>query len=443
MKQIKRIGSIYISLIVLFVLTMTISYMIPNKKIEGHVRESLEQLNSEGVYPKVGFNTHAAQLDNFTDSWMLDIALSSDNKHPLKSSLENPYRVASEFRAGKITQVENLNKVVNEKNYEKNTYSRYWHGYLVILRPLLLFLNYTELRFINICCLFLLFIIANNLIKKKLGIKIMLSFFISIMMSMFIIIPMSLQFSSIFYIVFISTIVMLIYDEIIKEKNLGIYIFFIIGSITSFLDLLTVPVVTLGIPLVIYILMIQKKQMSSNSIKLDDIQIKTGIDNIIEIIKNSIIWGIGYGTTWASKWIIATIVLKENIITNALNQISSRTSDTSGELIITTKNVIDANKELMYTDFIIKMAIILFIAWIICLVLYRKKSAEIINIAPILIIALMPYVWYMVLKNHSYIHFWFTYRNLSITTFAILAFMSYVLDTKKIAQQIGGHNCHI
>src|SRR5699024_5922954 len=90
------------------------------------------------------------------------------------------------------------------------------------------------------------------------------------MMTMFIIVPMSLQFSSMFYIMFISMIVLLLYHEKIEENNLELYIFFVIGSITSFLDLLTVPLISLGIPLTTYMLLIQNKENKKSTIQLNN-----------------------------------------------------------------------------------------------------------------------------------------------------------------------------
>lgn len=426
--KVFNLGKIYISLIATFIIIMTASYIIPNKRINWHVSESVAQLKSEGVYPRLFFNTPSAQLDNFTDAWMLNLAISADNKHPLKSALESPHRVVKEYDEGIVDKIGNLELSINNDDFNVSTYSRYWHGYLGILRPLLVVFNYTEIRFLNMCALFMLFIIVNSLIKKKLGIKIMASFFISMMMSMFIIVPMSLQFSSMFYIMFISMIVLLLYHEKIEENNLELYIFFIIGSITSFLDLLTVPLISLGIPLTTYILLIQNKK---SEIKLNNnIKNKTVISNTIEIIKNSIIWGIGYGVTWASKWVIATIILKQNVIINAINQILSRTSGSSDTVVFTAKSVIESNTNTMFTGFIIKLLLIILLISVISMIFIRKDLNEIIKISPILLISLMPFVWYIILKNHSYIHFWFTYRSLSITVYTVLVFIAYSIDSQ-------------
>lgn len=37
-----------------------------------------------------------------------------------------------------------------------------------------------------------------------------------------------------------------------------------------------------------------------------------------------------------------------------------------------------------------------------------------------LIICLMPYVWYLLLANHSYVHWWFAYRLQAITVVCLL-----------------------
>lgn len=437
-KQSTRLATIYISMMVVFVLIMACSYKIPNKRINWHVSESIQQLKTEGIYPRPFFNTASSQLDNFTDAWMLNISISADNKHPLKSSLQVPHRVAQKQGEDNIDKIRNLELSLDKKNIKTtSSYSRYWHGYLGILRPLLIFFSYTEIRFMNMCALFMLFIVVNSLIKKKLGTKVMISFFISMMMVMFPIVPMSLQFSSMFYVTFISMIVVLLYHRKIEENKLAICLFFIIGSMTSFLDLLTAPLISLGIPLVTYILLIQNNEIKQNSrIAINNISSKHIADNIIEVIKNSIMWGLGYGMTWASKWVIASIVLKQNVITDALNQMLVRTSDPGGDTAFTVNSVIKATTSVMFTDFTLKIVIALLIIGIIAMILCRKHTNEIITITPILLIALMPFVWYIILKNHSQVHCWFTYRNLSITLYAVFAFISYSIDTKKITSAL-------
>ena len=47
------------------------------------------------------------------------------------------------------------------------------------------------------------------------------------------------------------------------KKNIGIF-FFVVGSISNFIDLLTAPLVTLGITAITYFLIIQKQEEKAN-----------------------------------------------------------------------------------------------------------------------------------------------------------------------------------
>ena len=413
-----NILKIYITLIIIFVVSMFATYSIPNDSIKLSVKESVAQLEQEGIYPKLFFGSRAAQLDNFTDSWMLNLAFTPNGKDIINSSLSNIYT-----NMDAEDNIKNLSEAVeNQKDGRVSSYSRYWHGYLTILRPLLVFLNYTQIRFLNVCILFGLFLIVSYLLKKKLGPGIMLSFFMTMMLSMFIIVPISLQFSSVFYIMFISCIIVLTLYEYINKNNYLKYVFFIIGSITSFFDLLTTPIITLGIPLTIWILLDINNEKENKNI----------LSRIFEIVRISILWAIGYGMTWASKWVIASIALEKNVVKEALDQILFRTSSTYGEIKLSSLSVIKNNLLLAFDSIPLKMIILLFIAWIVVFILYKKKYIEIVKSVPLLLIALMPIVWYIVLKNHSSIHFWFTYRSLAVSIFALMSYMFFSIDEDKI-----------
>lgn len=416
LKKCKRLSILYVGLIVLFLLIMSISYAIPTKSIIDHTKESLTILETEGPYPKVMSNSISNQLDNFTDAWMLSIAMDGDSRHPVKSALENSFRKNDNAE----NKVDNLSKTIDDDNAEKGSYSRYWHGYLMFLKPLLTKLNYEEIRYINSFILIGVFILVCYLIKRELGTRYSLAFMISMIMIRVLIAPMSLQFSNMFYVMFLSTVAILIYHKKIKVDELGIYIFFIIGSITSFFDLLTAPLLSLGIPLIVYLMLEEREN------KL--------IKNFIITIKLSIFWAIGYAATWASKWIIASAVLRKNIVKESLSQILVRTSSTAENSVLNKYEIIQMNNDLIFNDITIKIFLVILLLWLIILLISRKN--KILNMLPILIIGIYPYIWYSVLKNHSYMHCWFTYRSLGITVFSVLVFMSYSIDKTKIKDKL-------
>lgn len=189
------------------------------------------------------------------------------------------------------------------------------------------------------------------------------------------------------------------------------------------MDLLTTPILSLGIPLITYILLEESESKF--------------IENFINIIKLSTMWTLGYAVTWASKWVLASIVLRRNIIKESLSQILVRTSSVAANTVLNRHEVIQKNTELIFDDFTIKIFLAVLVLWLVLLVIYRKN--KIINMIPVLIISVYPFIWYSVLKNHSYMHFWFTYRSLGVTVFSLLTFMAYSIDTSRIKSILKKH----
>ncbi len=74
-KKIGIILVVYILLMAVFTGTMTRSYSLDDKRIISHVSESAETIEREGMYPKIMISSEKSWLDNFTDSWMLTIAM--------------------------------------------------------------------------------------------------------------------------------------------------------------------------------------------------------------------------------------------------------------------------------------------------------------------------------------------------------------------------------
>lgn len=85
---------------------------------------------------------------------------------------------------------------------------------------------------------------------------------------------------------------------------------------TAFFDYLTYPLVTLGGPLVFYLLLEDNKQ----SLK----------GNIFKLLLLAFVWGFGYVGMWISKWIIASVVLNKNVIASGLSVIAYRSSSVEG-----------------------------------------------------------------------------------------------------------------
>ena len=408
-KKIGIILVVYILLMAVFTGAMTRSYSLDDKRIISHVSESAETIEREGMYPKIMISSEKSWLDNFTDSWMLTIAMGVEGNTPLQQAAGCYYINAKTAE----NRVDNLLKIVKgEKEVEVKEYARYWHGYQVFLRPLLQVFNYEEIRYINMFGIMGLFVMAACLLKEKIGTGSAVAFIISMLMSMIIIVPMSMQFSSIYYVTMISIVLLTMFSKKIMKKDLMYVYFFLIGAFTSFFDLLTAPIMTLGFSLVVYSYL----ELKENGIG----------KNTVEIISKSFSWSMGYLMTWSGKWVIAQFITKKEIIKDALAQILSRTSSRINEVEISKVEAITKNLAKYINGVNIKLILALIVITLILFIIMKKKNS--INMLPTVLVAFYPIVCYLVMTNHSFLHFWFTYRNLTVSCFAILSFILYTID---------------
>lgn len=422
MKQTLKIVITYFTLILSFILLLTISSVFPSKYIKGNVEQSSKVLSQEGnrLKAKIIGRERIIEFDNYTDALMINTAYSIDNQTPLYSSFvarknyipeitEKIYedtsgelKSASKYK--NHNEVGELEDTVNGEKLESFEYARYWHGYLTILRPLLLIVNLEQIRIIFTILLFLLFIIFASLIYKKINFTVSAIFTMGLISIEYFYLGFSMQGIFVFLITMIASIILLAKNG--KIKNLNIF-FFVTGMLTNFFDFLTVPIVTYAIPMILYFLLKQKEE-------------KATVKNVlINIIKYGMLWGIGYGLTWITKWILVDFIYNKDIIKTAINQVLYRSTGTN-EIFI--KEVIEKNFEYERKFFPITTAITFVIIDIQLAVGKLKIKTDklsikeyLIKILPYIIIGVMPIIWYSILKDHSYKHAFFTYRNILIT----------------------------
>lgn len=375
----KKITITFISLLVFYVFSLAIVYALPNFKLSENVDLARKTLDREYTYPVISPSFKPqTMLDNFTDLKVM-VPRSINDKSAFVSAMD------------------------------MKGYSRYWHGYQVILKPLLSIFTYEQVRFIYNIIVMVLFVICCSMLWSKISKTSAIALAISMSFAHIEIFGMSLQFSNAFILMFISIIYLLSRKDIngFLNKNILIY-FFMLGSIVNFIDLLTAPIVTLGIPLAIVIIM----------------QKRTIIVNLVIMAKSSIAWGVGYGLTWVSKWCIGSIVLNKNVISDAINQIFFRTmgDDTHP---INRSEMLANNFDAMFILNI--MVYIIPVIFLISFIFHKR-----INIGTsisLAILSLAPYIWYVILTNHSQIHFWFTYRAQVITMFCFLISCSLIVQS--------------
>ncbi len=396
LKELKPFVKIYGILIVVFFLSMTLVYCIPTSWIQDNVDKSLEVMESEGERPVYFFYRHSAIVDNHTDMLMYESLI--------------PIR-------------EEYNAV--QASVSVNSYPRYWHGYQVILRPLTVLFQVQELRYLGMLLFYILFFWSAWLVAQKAKPSCAVLYVLSVASAYLAVVTTCFQYLTSFYVLFGALIVLLSgYGQRKKPMNFFLF-FFVTGMVENFFDFLTYPIITLGIPLIILLwLRVRDEQTDFRG-------------NLRFTLQGSLAWGVGYALTWVAKWVIAVLVLGVSTFAQTISVIQYRLNgneedplDRMGTIRRNLKawlNVQD-NGVISWSKIVLLLLIITLILAIVRKLKDRKAVAAYL---PILLVATYPYLWYLVMSNHSQIHFWYTYRAQIVTMFGVLIFIAGILREKR------------
>ncbi|MDR1564520.1 MAG: hypothetical protein LBS74_06150 [Oscillospiraceae bacterium] len=267
------------------------------------------------------------------------------------------------------------------------------------------------------------------LVCKKLGGRIAVWLMLSLALVDFWTVPICFQFASVFGIMSAASIFLLLfYNKPWLKNNLPMF-FFTVGAVTVYLDFLTAPIITVGIPLVL-LLLLQKAQNNNGGIR-------TAGSHLWVLIKNGFAWFAGYVILWAGKWLITSLVLGRNEFVIAFRQVlmHSGVSDmgyhNQDEAVLQKANFIPPDDTRMdgllaAVNNLLSLHELLAAAFIVVIVLgvvlYLSKNARksLVAAIPFIALALTAPIWLLVLGSHTIVHSFMTYRNLMVSAFAAL-----------------------
>lgn len=278
MQKLLKYTCTIILLILVYFGTLYITSLIPQSVLKTKVSQSAEILLKQGnnFFIKIANKNMYIKFDNYTDALMINTAYSIDSKEPLISSLvcrknyipgitkieyqDTVSELKSASKYPNLNQVGELNDTIYGNIDESFEYARYWHGYLVPLRILLCIFNITEIRILFVLLFLVLIAMLMFLIYKKVNIYAMLVILLAFISIEYLYIGISLQGSSVFFITMIASIILVYRYNKIKDFPL---LFLVVGSLTSFFDFLTAPLLTLGIPFTIFFLIKRKRRRTN------------------------------------------------------------------------------------------------------------------------------------------------------------------------------------
>lgn len=429
MKNLKKILKyiiIYITTVSILFSLLSLSSKIPKSSIQKNIEESVTFFKENaGIDEKLKRREYTT-IHYYADSVLLNIIYCIDSHNPIESTMWAKY-----YKEVNADINNDFINVVEEDKEPNEQYLRYWHGSMLILRTLFTILNIEQIYLLNKIVMYGLAMVLFILIFRK-SKKIAIIFLISMTMVALPIVPYCLEYSWTFYIMIITSIIALLIES---KGNKNLYkLFFISGILTCFLDFLTAEIITVLVP-VLLVLMIRK----------EDNRVANFKEGFIFVVASCTLWGISYIAMWLTKWILASIILninafeyvKENAMLriNGLQGLDSKKEMYIGALYknwhnLYPINIIKSQKNL------VKYIVVFFAILIVSIDWKNIKKKWFVGL--LVLIAMAPYLRYLVLANHSYRHAFFTFREQIISCIAIIGAILEILNYKILFKEIKG-----
>lgn len=395
LKSVMQAAVVFISGTVLGVMLLLAVYKIPVSLIMDNYSASLESIESRDGWHQYIAGYAMSTLDNNTEFLMLKAAAT-----PMPATEENYiqkvlrcYTFNSEWNHG-LTFAQGE---YNGQAFTCDSYERYWHGYLVLLKPLLTLFTYQDLIYVNVILQLALMVLLLRMLRRRGLAYLQIPFLLFWAVGMQMVVMLSLDYAVCFYIYMIATLLLLRFPK--WRERYGLF-FMAVGMLTAYMDLLTWPLSTLTVPLLIFL---QYENGSWNRIK--------------KIVSCAVAWGVGYIVQWASKWLTATLFLEDNVLVDAAESLLFR-SALEGEKTLTWGHVVMKNLSVFCNAPVLLLGGAAALLTGVILYQYRR-GMQWSKMLPCLLIGISPFLWYLVTRNHAYEHYWMTWRNLSITVLAL------------------------
>lgn len=424
-KELLKYIFIFILMLVIAWVALYITALIPRDKIQVKSAESAEILYMEQDEFRMKINFRNVLMHNYTDAIMLNTTYSIDTNNIVESIIKCrrnylPGVTQNNFEdqlgnlvgdsGERLLLVEEYWNTLNEVSKNSYEYARYWHGYMIILRPMLMFFNVTQIRIILTLILLISLVILAILLSKETNKEIGITLIIAFAAMNILCFLANIQGVLVMIIAMITSI--FVANKKITLKNINI-VLFIVGGLTAYFDFLTTPLITFLLPIIIFFT-INKENNIKKCLK--------------HYILSAIAWGLGYFLLWFAKWIICDLVYNSGMIKLAIEQIIFRTNSEVWPVkqyqfyYAIIYNIIFAANPINVLLVVISMFYIL----VNTLIIIKPYKVH------YFISSFLVLLWYAVFASHSIQHALYTYRLLVVPLICMFFIM---FDNKKIDEK--------
>ena len=384
---------------------LTAAACIPRKAIEDNVRASADYLCREELFGRVLPEVRSSTIDRYADSILLNIAWCYDGEHPLRSVLVSPY-----YYTPYQNENDNLRDAVTRHLPANQQYLRYWHGSNALVTPLLTVLDLKGIYVLHGAVLavsaaaLLIVLIRKKAYAPAVGVG------AGIVAAGFWFVPLSLEYY------WVCELTLLLSLGVILPGNKtgpGFWTpFFLVGGmLTSYLDFLTSETLTLLVPLLLLLWLRRDLPPRRTALTLVPA------------------WAVGYAGMWALKWALAGLAMGENPMPYVMEHIGERVNGAfyvagqgEGPVSLFPGAILRNIGCLFPLDYGVAGALAaagLAAALAYYIFVYRREGWDRPLVLTLALLGLVPYLRFLILRNHSFLHCFFAYRAQTASVLAL------------------------
>lgn len=382
--------------VMLGVFLLCLAFMLPDGPIQSNIRDSVYVFETEELYPAMD-SSPAKVMDNWTDSLML---LDASFKKENAGILERAMGIYGPRYLDSLPIIPLIRYCRGEEGFNIVSNAGYWYGYLVFLRPFLCLMDYGEFRVINSVMVYVVLILIIWIMVRRKYLFLVPAYILSMLFLRPDVMGRSLRYSLVYYVINAAVLVGITLESWMRERQLVPFYFLIIGMVTSYMDLLSYPLVTLGIPLALWM------ALSNGSWE----------ERAEEVVSHSLEWLSGYIGMWMGKWCLASFVLDRDVFSDVFRaaynwSLRDYAGKESSCFAVILRNVEFGASGIWLLIGTVSLALI---GWLLSRI-YRGRRRMVEYILPFFAIFIMPFIWYAIWRDHSAVYSWLTYRNLAVT----------------------------